>query len=72
MWKGTGTVKVFLDGATDPAPVLAAGMTITLPDVGVVRGNAKPFAVDWNHDSRKDLIVGDRNGRIYAFLLNLA
>ena len=32
--------------------------------------NAKPFVVDWDNDSRKDLLVGNRLGEIY-FLKNV-
>jgi hypothetical protein len=48
--------------------VLAAGTTISLPDVGVVRANARPFVTDLNEDGKNDLLVGDANGRTYVFL----
>jgi hypothetical protein len=65
---GAGSVKVFLNAGTDANPVLAAGVTIPLPEVGVLRGNTRPFVTDWDQDGRQDLLVGDANGRIYVFL----
>ncbi|HXZ43486.1 MAG TPA: VCBS repeat-containing protein, partial [archaeon] len=65
---GMGRVWVFLNQGTDASPVPAAGVSIVLPDVGVARANARPFITDWNQDGRKDLLVGDANGRIYLFL----
>jgi hypothetical protein len=65
---GSGDVWVFLNQGTDAAPVLAAGVRIALPDVGVARSYARPFILDWDEDGRKDLLVGDANGSIYLFL----
>jgi hypothetical protein len=65
---GAGRVTLFLNTGTDAAPVLAAGTTLALPDVGVVRANARPFVTDLNQDGKKDLLVGDANGRTYVFL----
>ena len=61
-------MTVFLNTGTDAAPVLAAGTTISLPDVGIARANARPFVTDLNQDGTKDLLVGDVNGRIYTFI----
>jgi len=65
---GAGRVTVFLNTGTDAAPVLAAGTAISLPDVGTSRANARPFITDLNQDGKKDLLVGDVNGRIYTFI----
>ncbi|MCI0372062.1 MAG: FG-GAP-like repeat-containing protein, partial [candidate division NC10 bacterium] len=65
---GDGTVSVFLNQGTDANPVLAAGVTLSLPEVGVSRAYARPFVADWNQDGRQDLLVGDANGRTYVFL----
>ncbi|MCI0369803.1 MAG: VCBS repeat-containing protein, partial [candidate division NC10 bacterium] len=63
-----GTVSVFLNQGTDANPVLAAGVTLSLPGVGVSRAGARPFVADWNQDGRQDLLVGDANGWTYVFL----
>jgi|GEM_PF-1347454 len=66
---GGGNVRVFLNTGTDAAPVLAAGSLIPLPSIaGVTRARARPFVTDVNEDGKKDLLVGDANGRIYVFL----
>lgn len=31
-------------------------------------GNSCPFAVDWNNDGKKDLLVGESPGYIWLFL----
>ena len=65
---GAGQVIVYLnEGTGAEAPVLGAGVTIPLPDVGAVRANARPFATDWDQDGRTDLLVGDLSGKIYLF-----
>jgi hypothetical protein len=65
---GDGTVSVFLNQGTDANPVLAAGVTVPLPEAGALRANARPFVTDWNQDGGQDLLVGDANGRTYLFL----
>jgi hypothetical protein len=65
---GAGRVTLFLNTGTDAAPVLAAGTPLALPDTGVVRAHARPFVTDLNADGKKDLLVGDANGRTYVFL----
>lgn len=65
---GTGQVTVYLnEGTSAGAPVLGTGIPVPLPDVGAVRGNARPFVADWDQDGRKDLLVGDLSGKIYLF-----
>lgn len=65
---GDGIVRAFLNQGTDMNPVLAAGVTIPVPEVGVARSHARLFVADWNQDGRQDLLVGDANGRVYVFL----
>ena len=65
---GDGSVWLFLNEGNDPAPELAAGVSIALPDVGVARSHPRPFVLDWDEDGRKDLLVGDANGNLYLFL----
>ncbi len=69
---GAASVLLFLcTGALRAdAPELEAG--VYLKDGGQtleVNGTAVPFAVDWNNDGRKDLLVGQfTNGNIWLFL----
>ncbi len=63
-----GGVTVFLNVGMDTAPALGVGTPIPLPGGGVARSHARPFVLDWDADGRKDLLVGDASGRIYAFL----
>ncbi len=67
---GNGDVWFFRNNnvGTDPVPVLAAGVKVSLPGVSLSLANARPFVADWDRDGRKDLLVGYDNGEIYVFL----
>jgi len=68
-----GTVKLYLNVATDEAPAFDSGMTMYYWPGGVptdidVGHRAVPTVVDWNSDGKKDLLVGAFDGRIHIFL----
>ena len=60
-----GHVRIYLNMNTDSSPqfsgytyVQVAGSDL---DVGLT---STPFIIDWDNDSRKDLIVGESSGRV--------
>jgi hypothetical protein len=63
-----GTVALLLNTGTAGNPVFASSSFVqngaSNLDVG---SRASPVSVDWNRDGKKDLIVGDTNGRLYYF-----
>ncbi|MFH1859439.1 MAG: VCBS repeat-containing protein [bacterium] len=63
---GASSVEFMVDTSTNPKKrLITVGGAIL--DVG---DNAKPFVIDWNNDSRKDLLVGNSLGQVY-FLQNI-
>ncbi len=66
-----GTVKIFLNNGTDSEPVFDAGQTIKVGiddenlDVG---SRATPTLIDWDNDSKADLVVGAFDGKIHIYL----
>jgi len=54
-----GYVHLFLNEGTDAAPVLGTDTLIEM-----VQQRAAPCAVDWNEDGKKDLLVGEKMGKI--------
>jgi hypothetical protein len=66
-----GTVKIFLNVASDNEPVFDAGANIKVGadyawnlDVGA---RATPVAVDWNDDGMLDLVAGGLDGLIHVY-----
>ncbi len=66
-----GTVKIFLNNGTDSEPVFDTGQTIKVGiedenlDVGA---RATPTLIDWDNDSKTDLVAGAYDGRIHIYL----
>ena len=66
-----GTVKIFLNNGTDSEPVFDAGQTIKagLDDENLdVGSRATPTLIDWDNDSKTDLVVGAFDGQIHIYL----
>ncbi len=54
---GNGDILYFRNLADDARPELAAGRAVL-----TVNGTAAPFAVDWNGDGARDLLVAEKSG----------
>ncbi len=64
-----GYVYVYLNNSSGNTPAFNEGTkTIVGQEPLNVLYNAAPFVTDWNNDGRIDLIVGNKYGKIYAFL----
>ena len=68
-----GTVRMYLNTATDQAPSFDAGAYVQVGPAGAkadigVGLRATPTAVDWNADGKKDLVVGALDGKIHLFI----
>jgi len=69
---GNGTIHLLLNTGTDANPSFASATTLkvgaTTTDLSVgSSGRASPVVVDWNHDGKKDLIVGETYGSLLYF-----
>ncbi|MDI7258432.1 MAG: PKD domain-containing protein [Thermodesulfobacteriota bacterium] len=61
-----GNVLFFRNTGSDDIPSIVSN---GIPQVTALPGGyARPLAVDWNGDTKKDLLVGDGSGKINAFL----
>jgi len=68
-----GRVQLFSNINTDDEPQFDAGTYLQVGEPGSkvdidVVYRAAPTVVDWNHDARKDLVLGARYGKIHIFL----
>lgn len=68
-----GTVSLFLNTGTDESPAFGPGSKVQVGVVGAetdiaVMARATPCVTDWNHDGRKDLLVGSFDGKFHLFL----
>ncbi len=65
---GKGELTLFISEAGAPTkhlPVLQPAVPLT----GIAsHPNATPFVYDWNDDTKKDLIIGDKYGNIWVYL----
>ena len=59
-----GFTYVFLNEGTDEDPVLGIGEALWARR----SGRSAPFAVDWDLDGRKDLLVGQKDGKILLLI----
>lgn len=71
--RADGTVRIYLNTATDDAPAFDGGTFLEVGAAGRknnigVGARATPSVVDWNNDGRKDLVVGAYSGMISVFL----
>ncbi|MDI6735563.1 MAG: FG-GAP-like repeat-containing protein [bacterium] len=60
-----GKVRFYQNVGLDDSP---AFIVATAQSVVEVFDCAVPFVVDWNNDTRKDLVVGDGQGKIHLFI----
>ncbi|MBI5195271.1 MAG: VCBS repeat-containing protein [Nitrospirae bacterium] len=62
-----GNIKIYLNEGTDASPVYNSGTNLTLSGGAVfdVGSRSAPRVVDWNHDGKQDLMVGEYYGYIY-------
>ena len=68
-----GKVQWFHNLGTDAAPSYNGGTFVQVGQPGSkadinVGARATPLIVDWNGDGKKDLVIGDLNGRIHVFI----
>ncbi len=68
-----GTVRMFLNVATDEDPTFDAGALLQVGPTGTktnidVGMRATATVADWNSDGKKDLVVGAYDARIHIFL----
>jgi hypothetical protein len=68
-----GTVKLFLNVWSDSYPIFGTGSSLEVGKSGLknninVGARATPCVVDWNNDSKKDLVVGALDGRIRIYI----
>jgi hypothetical protein len=67
-----GTVKIFLNTATEENPAFDGGANIRVGDTSAwnldVGARATPTFVDWNSDGMTDLVVGALDGKIHIYL----
>ena len=73
MGQSDGTIKIYLNVNTDEAPSFDSGTFLQVGPAGAkqiiyVSPRATPTAVDWNNDSKKDLVVGAYDGKIHLFI----
>lgn len=61
-----GNLWLFLNYGNDESPLYDYGRMLFSPSVS---GNAICFVADWDNDGRDDLILGNRNGSVYLYLL---
>lgn len=64
-----GTLRVYLNGAPGSGmPVLTVPLRVSLLGADLNPGlDAKPEAVDWDGDGKRDLLVGTRTGRVRLY-----
>jgi hypothetical protein len=71
--RADGTINLYTNIGTDAEPTFDAGVLLEVGEPGSkvaidVGSRATPVVVDWNSDSRKDLVIGGIDGRIHVFL----
>jgi hypothetical protein len=64
-----GYVRLYLNTGSDVAPAFNGYTYIRVGGVSFDAGySSMPDVVDWNNDTKKDLIVGEDNGRVHLLL----
>ena len=68
-----GTVRVFLNGNTDAAPVFGSSSVVQVGQPGAkadidVGARAAVSVVDWNNDGRIDMVLGSLDGGVLVYL----
>ncbi len=66
---GQGRVRWYRNIGTDAAPQLIAMGPLTAAGLEIhLVGPVAPTVIDWNHDGKKDLLVGAGDGTVSIFL----
>lgn len=69
-----GNISVYLNLGTDKSPIFGAGFKVQASTGSASTGNldieynSMPFIVDWDEDGKKDLLVGNKYGKISVYL----
>ncbi len=70
----SGTIRLYLNDGTLEAPLYAQPQLLQAGPAGAVPRDIRlpsrfvaPVVVDWDQDGRKDLVVGDEQGRLWLF-----
>lgn len=63
----SGEISVFINKGTNQQPIFGGELILNNGslDVGF---SSSPSMADWNDDGKKDLIVGNRDGKVFLFL----
>jgi WD40 repeat protein len=62
-----GEVSVFINSGTNQEPMFEKEKKLN--DGGLdVGSSSSPAVVDWNGDGKKDLVVGNRSGKVFVFI----
>jgi hypothetical protein len=63
-----GYVSIYLNTNSNTSPVLGSGTRIQVGGADLfVDQRATPIVTDWDEDGKKDLIVGNLDGKIYIY-----
>jgi hypothetical protein len=70
---GGGAVKIYLNTGSNANPVFDAGTTLQWGQPGLKQNintgdRPTPSVVDWNTDGKKDLVMGNRDSKVYIFI----
>lgn len=63
----TGTIRLYLNIGTNAAPVFNTYSMITCGGTEIYHYRTNPRVFDLDRDGKKDLLVGEDNGRIYFY-----
>ncbi|MDH4099641.1 MAG: FG-GAP-like repeat-containing protein [Nitrospirota bacterium] len=64
----SGYVRLYLNSGTDSGPSLSDNGYLRMGSNTLRAGNyATPLVIDWDHDGRKDLVVGASSNGVYWF-----
>jgi hypothetical protein len=63
----TGTIRLYLNIGTNAAPVFSAYSMVTCGGVQINHYRTNPRVFDLDRDGKKDLLVGEDDGRIYFY-----
>jgi len=67
--EGAGYVKIYVNTNTDAAPVFTGYQYLQVNGSDFDFGNySSPYIFDWNNDGKKDVQVGEDNGRVYLLI----
>ena len=65
--QSNGEISLFINIWNNKQPIFAPEIKLNDGDIDV-GSSSSPAMVDWNGDSKKDLVVGNQKGEVYVFL----